>query len=619
VNENTPLASVIVVCWNSADVICSCLDHLLAQDYPNFEIIVVDDGSTDCTVSLAEERLGTGKLTIVQSPLNRGCPHARNLGIRQATGEFVAFVDGDGFATPSWLSRIVSEFQRDSSIGGVASTVFMDANPLALNGAGGTINRQGWAADLSMNIPYGRARLNSEALYPMGCGMAIRRSALERVGLFDDRMLNYYDDVDYGMRLWRAGYRVVVACDAWIDHGFGHSGGDSPHKQLLCEQHRMRVILKHAPLRTLPRWVTYEASALVQCAWPRRELKHKAIRWNLRQLSSTLNARRHLRGSSHVPKRLVDPSWGEGFPAGMPQLGRPNPADAKSYVDVADPEVDQVLPYGWYPTDRIHGRGYRWAGLQAAALIRLDESATTLRLDYAPAPVDLGGVDVEIRRLGSGSPLPPVWSTRLLWQYSERVIETHPVALPAGYYEMVFNSDRAWSDPPSETRSLTFALASLGFEHARELPPGGIMMSLPSASPQLVRGWYEPEAADDQTYRWSGRRAALLVRLPRGACAAQLNYRLPPGPIGGVTVAMTRLHHCRASSLTRIGWLDAHWHSDRIPLNLGPGDYLVCFDADSTWSNWNGHDPSCAPENRGLGIAVSTLSFDDCAHAEAQS
>jgi GT2 family glycosyltransferase len=619
VNKDTPLASIIVVCWNSADVIGSCLDHLLAQDYPSFEIIVVDDGSTDRTVDLAEEFLGTGKLTIVQSPLNRGCPHARNLGIRQAAGEIVAFVDGDGFATPGWLSQMVSEFTRDSSVGGVASTVFMNANPLVLNGAGGTINRQGWAADLSMNIPYGRARLDSEALYPMGCGMAIRRSALERVGLFDDRMHNYYDDVDYGIRLWRAGYRVVVARDAWVDHGFGHSGGDSSHKQLLCEQHRMRVILKHAPLRTLPRWVSHEASALLHSAWPRRELKHKAISWNLRHLSSTLNARRHLRGSSHVPKRLVDPSWGEQFPVGVPQLARPNPAAAKSYVDVADPDVDQQLPYGWYPTDRIHGRSYRWAGLQAAALIRLDESADTLRLDYAPTPGDLGGVDVEIRRLGSRAPLPPVWSTRLLWQYSERVIENYPVALPAGDYEVLFSSERAWSDPPSETRSLTFALAKLGFEHARELPLGGVMMSVPSASPQLVRGWYEPEGADDQTYRWSSRRAALLVRLPRGACAAHLNYRLPPGPIGGVTVSVIRLHHCRASSSTRIKWLDGHWHSARIPLNLRPGHYLVRFDADGTWSNWHGHDPSCAPENRALGIAVSTLSFDEGTNAGAQS
>ena len=244
-----PLASVIVVCWNSADVLGHCLEQLRAQDYANYEIVVVDDGSQDDTLQVAERAATHGELTIVRSPRNQGCPHARNLGLARARGEIVAFIDADGFAAPSWLRHLVAAFAADETIGGVASTVFFAANPLVINGAGGTVNRQGWAADLSMNESYERTELASEALYPMGCGMAVRRSAVERVGPFDDRMLNYYDDVDYGMRLWRAGYRVIVAEEAWVDHDFGHSGGSSTRKQLLCERHRMRVVLKHASLR----------------------------------------------------------------------------------------------------------------------------------------------------------------------------------------------------------------------------------------------------------------------------------------------------------------------------------------------------------------------------------
>ncbi|HEY4809828.1 MAG TPA: glycosyltransferase family 2 protein, partial [Solirubrobacteraceae bacterium] len=221
-----PLASVIVVCWNSGDVLGGCLDRLLAQDYTNYEIVVVDDGSRDDTLAVAERRVSSDReLKIVRSRRNRGCPAARNLGLEHARGEIVAFIDADGFAAPGWLRQLVAVFDADETVGGAASTVFFAENPLVLNGAGGTVNRQGWAADLSMNESYERAEIASEALYPMGCGMAVRRSALERVGPFDDRMLNYYDDVDYGIRLWRAGYRVVVADEAWIDHGFGKSGG----------------------------------------------------------------------------------------------------------------------------------------------------------------------------------------------------------------------------------------------------------------------------------------------------------------------------------------------------------------------------------------------------------
>ncbi len=109
-NDAFPLASVIVVCWNAADVLGRCLEQLLAQDYANYEVIVVDDGSEDDTLAGRRGACLIGELRIVRSPRNRGCPHARNLGLRHAKGEIVAFIDADGFAAPSWLRHIVDAF-----------------------------------------------------------------------------------------------------------------------------------------------------------------------------------------------------------------------------------------------------------------------------------------------------------------------------------------------------------------------------------------------------------------------------------------------------------------------------------------------------------------------------
>jgi GT2 family glycosyltransferase len=619
VSGHAPLASVIVVCWNSADVVGRCLDQLLAQDCDDYEIVLVDDGSQDRTVEVAEEALSSGRLTIVQSPLNRGCPHARNLGLRHAKGEIIAFIDADGFATPSWLRHVVAEFQADATVGGVASTVFMEANPLILNGAGGIVNHQGWAADLSMNVPYQQAKLVSEVLYPMGCGMAVRRSAVERIGPFDDHMLNYYDDVDYGVRLWRAGYRVVVARDAWIDHGFGHSGGDSPHKQLLCEQHRMRVVLKHASRGVLARWAVHELLATMHANWPRRELKFKAIRWNACHLVSTFKSRWRLRGSPRAPDRLIDPSWGDEFPTGVPRLVRPQPADATNGINMADPDIEEQLPYGWFPMEYIHGRSYRWAGAQAAALIRLERPARRMRLEYAQAPIDTGGIDLSIRRLGSADPLAAVWATRLLWQYIERSVENHPLALPAGDYEVTFSTREAWSNPPHETRALGFALANMSFDESYELTPGSVDMASQTVEEQLVSGWFEAEPIGERIYRWTSGHAALLVHLPEGAGGARLSYCLPPESIGGFKISVRSLHRSRAAWSTRILWLDGDWHEDRFPLRLAAGDYIVSFDPDATWSNPSGRDPSYSAENRSLGVAVSLIAFDNEAEARTQS
>lgn len=607
--EGVPLASVIVACWNSAGVLARCLDQLFAQDYANLEIVVVDDGSQDDTLAVAEEASRRGAMTIVRSPRNRGCPHARNLGLRQANGEIIAFIDADGFADPSWLRNIVDAFDADETIGGVASTVFLEGNPLVINGAGGTVNRQGWAADLSMNEPYERAEIASEALYPMGCGMAVRRSALECVGPFDDRMLNYYDDVDYGTRLWRAGYTVAVVADAWIDHGFGRDGGDSTRKQLLCERHRMRVVLKHASAGSLARWAAHEARAVRRAPSPRRALKLKAMAWNARYLPSVLATRRRLRRARRVPDRLVDPSWGDGFPVGVPLLSLPRPEDAAHSIDMGDPSSEGQLLHGWYPAECVDGRSYRWAGVQAAALIQLDAPVSRLRLDYSHVPVDIGGVDVDVRQPASSDPLAPVWATRLAWQYIERSVENHPLALPAGDYEVVFRGRGSWSDPPAETRSLGFALASMSFEESYEIPPGGLDMASPAAEEQLVSGWFEAERVAGRSYRWATGCAAVIVRLAESANSACLSYRFPPAPTGGLKVSVRPVNASPVVWSARIGWCEGEWHEERFPLGLAAGDYVVAFDAEATWSNPRQRDPERPPENRSLGFALCSLSF----------
>jgi GT2 family glycosyltransferase len=606
--EVEPLVSVIVVCWNSADVLGRCLDQLFAQDYKNYEIIVVDDGSDDDTLEIAQAARGRGDVTLVSSPRHRGCPHGRNLGLRHAKGEFIAFVDADGFAARSWLTHVVDAFDEDATIGGVASTVFFDANPLVINGAGGIVNRQGWAADLSMNESYEQAEIGSEALYPMGCGMALRRSALERVGPFDDRMLNYYDDVDYGMRLWRAGYRVVVAPDAWIDHGFAQAGASSAQKQLLCERHRMRVVLKHASLGELARWGAHELRNVRRVPAARRALKLKAMAWNARHLPSVLASRRHLRRAPRLVDRLVDPSWGDSFPVGVPPPSRPRPELAGNRIDMADALSEGQLVHGWFSRENVDGRSYRWAAVRSATLLRTEAPATRLRLDYAHVPVDTGGVTVEIRRLGSSDPLTPVWATRLQWRYIARSVENHPLSLPAGEYEVAFSAREGWSDPPLETRSLALALASLSFEASYDIPSGGLDMASPAVEEQLVNGWFEPEHSADRDYRWATGRAAAVVRVAQATRCVHLSYCMPPVP-SELDLTVCPLDREVPIWSMRVAWHDANWHEESYPMQLPPGDYVVSFDAGSAWSNPSQLNPALWAENRSLGFALSSLSF----------
>lgn len=605
----TALASVIVVSWNSADVLGRCLDHLFAQDYTNREIVVIDDGSNDDTPAVAQNASKRGELVFVRSRRNRGCPSARNLGLRHAKGEIVAFIDADGFATPQWLGEVVRAFGDDPQVGGVASTVFFDDNPLVVNGAGGIVNRQGWAADLSMNQSYEGVRIAREALYPMGCGMALRRTALEHVGPFDDRMLNYYDDVDYGTRLWRAGYRVKVAPDAWIDHGFGAAGGDSPRKRLLCERHRMRVVLKHASAGALVRWAAWEARSLRTASMSIRLQKLRSIAWNMRHLPSSLATRWRLRRAQGVPGRLVEQSWGDGFPAGVAPRLRPEPQSARAGVEIVDPDSAGQLLHGWFPPERVGERSFRWAGLRSAALVHLEEPARRMHLDYAHVPIDIGAIDVCIRRVGSSQPLTPVWATRLSWQYLARSVDNHPLALAPGDYEVVFKADRGWSDPPRETRSLVFALSSLSFAKSFDIAPGGLDMASLAAEEQLAGGWFEPEQSPGRSYRWAAEHAALVVRLAGAANGIRMSCRFPPAPTGDLRVSVRSVASGESAWSGRLPWREGQWHEEDLAMALEGGDYLIEFDAERTWSNREQGDAAFPPENRSLGFALSSLAF----------
>lgn len=603
-----PFVSVIVVCWNAAEVLERCLEQLFAQDYRDREIVVVDDGSDDGTFEIAEHAAAREELTLVRSTRNRGCPAARNLGLRHAGGEIVAFVDADGFADRGWLTRVVEAFGGDETVGGVASTVFYDDDPLVLNGAGGTMNRQGWAADLSMNESLEVAEDRSEALYPMGCGMAVRRAAIERVGPFDGTMLNYYDDVDYGVRLWRSGFRVKVAQDAWIDHGVGT--GDSARKRLLCERHRMRVVLKHWPARALGRWLAFEARGLRLAPRADRTRKLRAIAWNLRHLPSALSSRLRSRGLPAAPSRLLDPSWGDAFPAGMPQRLSPRPERASAEIDMADARADALLPYGWYPAEVSQGRSVRWAGPRAAALVSLSEPARRLSIDYTHVPVDCGDVELSVRRVGAPDPAEPAWGTRLRWQYLARSVENHPLTLPPGDYEVLLAAERGWTDPPRETRTLALALSSLSLDASFELGEGGLEVGSPASEQHLVHGWYEQEQGPEGAYRWADGRAALAVRLAAPAARMRLSYRLPPVANGGLTVTVTPLHEPDGGGFsTTLPWRDGEWHEADVELELPAGEHLVSLKTERPWSNPEGRDPSLWPENRSLGFAISSLSF----------
>lgn len=114
-----PLISVIIPVYNAEQFLPACLDSVLHQDYPSFEILVIDDGSTDGSAALIDRYAAREPRIVALHQRNAGVSAARNRGVAEARGEYIAFVDADDRVTPSYLSHLLSP-QTDLSIAGIS-------------------------------------------------------------------------------------------------------------------------------------------------------------------------------------------------------------------------------------------------------------------------------------------------------------------------------------------------------------------------------------------------------------------------------------------------------------------------------------------------------------------
>jgi GT2 family glycosyltransferase len=197
-----PKISVVICTYNGARYIREACDALCRLEYPNFEVIVVCDGSTDDTLAI----LSDFDFNVI-SVANGGLSRARNVGLRAAAGEIIAYLDDDAYPEPDWLNYLAWSFMN-SSHGGIGGPNFPppDDNFWALcvaHSPGGP-NHVLLADDLAEHIP--------------GCNMAFRRSVLEHVGGFDEDFRIAGDDVDICWKVQETGGTIGFSPSAVVWH-----------------------------------------------------------------------------------------------------------------------------------------------------------------------------------------------------------------------------------------------------------------------------------------------------------------------------------------------------------------------------------------------------------------
>ena len=218
--KNDPFVSVIILNFNGENYLDSCLSSVLSTKYPNFEVIFVDNASTDSSLKIVEKTFGNDKrLRIFKNRQNLGFSAGNNFGFSHARGDYIVFLNNDTIADPYWLEALVSTVEKDKTIGLAGSTI-LSIDGKKLRGAGGL-----WSDYLLLLYPIGAGKGGDfefiptfEVSFATGCSMIVKKEFLDEIGLFDPEIPYNYDDTLLSLKTWLAGKRVVSVSGSKIRH-----------------------------------------------------------------------------------------------------------------------------------------------------------------------------------------------------------------------------------------------------------------------------------------------------------------------------------------------------------------------------------------------------------------
>jgi GT2 family glycosyltransferase len=246
--KDYPLVSIIIPHWNGVDVLAECLESLHKCTYPNFEIIIVDNASSDGSPDWIEKNHPEVKL--VRCDKNHGYAGGCNRGVPVAQGEYLLFLNNDTIHDPGWIDPLVDTLDQDSTIAAVQSKLLNYYERDLLDYAGGC----GGMMDI-LCFPFARGRLfltqerdkgqydgKTRIFWASGTAFMTRKSLFDEVGGFDEVFFAHQEEVDLQWRMQLMGYQIFVNTESLVYHKNAVSlPMHSPRKKYL--NHRNTLIM----------------------------------------------------------------------------------------------------------------------------------------------------------------------------------------------------------------------------------------------------------------------------------------------------------------------------------------------------------------------------------------
>lgn len=310
------LVSVIIVNWNGGIVFEECLASLSKITYPNWELIIVDNGSTDGSDLIYKKFSNLkNKSRLIKNAKNVGFAKANNKGYEKSTGEFILLLNNDTKVEKDFLIKMVNKLESDPTVGVIQPKIYLMDQPNYLDNAGSFFTLSGFLVHWGFG-QHDSGEFNKEQVVfsVKGACLLTKRKIIEKVGLFDSDFVSYFEETDFCHRVWLLGLSSLYFPKTFIKHKVGYTSKKldvfSVNYQSL--KNRILSMLKNLSITNLmfilPIHVTILLGILLfyllRFQLSKAKMIVSALIWNFKNLGNTLKKRNRIQ-----KLRQVDDSY----------------------------------------------------------------------------------------------------------------------------------------------------------------------------------------------------------------------------------------------------------------------------------------------------------------------
>ena len=216
-----PLVSIILLNYNGKQYIQQCVESILNSDYNNFELIIVDNNSTDKSIDIVESKTNDARITIIRSNKNLGFAAGNNLGAQCAKGDYIVLLNIDTVVDTRWLTEVISVMEHDDTIGAAQPKILALDNKIIYDSAGDNIDFFGHCFKRGgdwYEKDEGQYDTVHDIFSARGAALVTRKEIVENIGLFDENFFMTHEDIDFCWRVRLYGKRVVFVHKSVVYH-----------------------------------------------------------------------------------------------------------------------------------------------------------------------------------------------------------------------------------------------------------------------------------------------------------------------------------------------------------------------------------------------------------------